>query len=182
MQNSIVALVVFGEESANKIALALTKLKINFQSVFPDQALFFEPTHIILSGGPDHVYEKGHSQMPSWVVESAAPVLGICYGMQLIAETNGGVVRPLPKQELGAVNVTEIINGSQITQPRWMNRFDRVLYIPKSFHVTGVTQNNDIAAFTDHRKWWAVQYHPESEKYRDLEVFRRFLNNRINIS
>jgi hypothetical protein len=93
----------------------------------------------------------------------------------------------MQQKEEGPVNITEIINTKsihqgciikspvQITHIRWMNRYDQVIHVPKRFNITGVTERNHIASFTDNKKWWAVQYHPESYKYGDLYIFKKFL-------
>ena len=176
MARCLVALVVFGKDSTRRLGRALRKLKIDYGVVLFDETPVFKPTHIILSGGPKHVYEDDYYPMPKWVLNSNVPVLGVCYGMQLIAKTFGGNVRKMEAQEKGPVEVTEIIDGNQITSTRWMNRMDQVTLLPSRFTVTGVTSRNHIAAFTDWNRWWAVQYHPESLKHGDLSVIRRFLN------
>jgi len=174
----LVALVSFGKDSTNRLSIALNRLKVNYKLVSYDMTPTFIPTHIILSGGPKHVYDSDHYIMPQWVIDAKVPVLGICYGMQLIAHTFRGTIRQMPEKEEGLVEITEMINGNQITSGRWMNRNDRVFSVPPNFHVNGVTSRNHIASFTDYNKWWAVQYHPESVKYGDLSVFRRFFNEK----
>lgn len=182
----LVALVAFGKLSTENIANTLDKLHVPYIIVLPYEVPTFHPTHIILSGGPKHVYESDHYPLPEWVINSDVPVLGICYGMQLIAHTFGGLVIRMDQKEVGPVEITELIcsMGSlqQITKCRWMHRYDQVISLPKMFNVTAVTQNNHIAAFTDGRKWWAVQYHPESPKYPTKRLFKRFLTTAINTS
>lgn len=183
MNNIIVALVAFGKDSTNRLSSMLTKLKVNHQIVYLNEIPLFKYTHIILSGGPKHVYEIDHYHMPQWVLDSNAPVLGVCYGMQLIAKTFGGIVAPMRNVEKGAVEVTEIINGHQVIGSRWMNRLDTVVVLTPNFTTTGVTYLNHIAAFTDYDKWWAVQYHPESKHHGDPNVLKRFLRqNRRNFT
>ena len=176
MNSCIVALVSFGNDSTKRLSSMLNKLKVNYRIVYLNEIPSFEYTHIILSGGPKHVYETNHYPMPQWVLDSNAPVLGICYGMQLITKTFGGTVAPMSAVEKGPVNVTEIINGHQVINSRWMNRLDRIVILPPHFTITGVTYLNHIAAFTDYNKWWAVQYHPESKKHGDPSVLKRFLS------
>ena len=176
MTSCLVALVVFGDDSARRLGRALKRLKIDYGVVLHDETPAFTPTHIILSGGPGHVYENNHHSMPKWILDSNVPVLGICYGMQLIAKTFGGTVSRMNEKEQESVEVTEIIDGQQVTSTRWMNRFDQVMWLPNTFTVTGVTSKNHIACFTDHKRWWAVQYHPESIKYGDLNIIRKFVN------
>lgn len=176
MSNALVAIVVFGKKSTTLLARLLSRNNIDYGIVYPGENPRFVPTHIILSGGPKHVYEKDHYPMPRWVIDSDAPVLGICYGMQLIAKTFGGSVHKMQNRETGSVLVTEIIDNIQVTKFRWMNRHDQVTWIPSNFTITGVTQKNHIACFTDYEKWWAVQYHPESTSNEDFSVIQNFLN------
>lgn len=176
----LVALIAFGTESTKKISYFLNFQGIKYHVLSPDDTPNFQPTHIILSGGPKHVYEKDHYLLPQWVMDSSCPVLGICYGMQIIAHTFGGSVIRMSQLEKGPVEVTEIVTRmgtkNQITELRWMNRHDQVIFIPNTFSITGVTYKNHIASFTDHKKWWAVQYHPESKKYGDKNIFCCFFH------
>jgi GMP synthase (glutamine-hydrolysing) len=179
MQHSLVALVAFGKTSPDNIGRMLNRLRINYRVVLPYETPNFNPSHIILSGGPKHVYEKDHYPMPKWVLSANVPVLGICYGMQLIAHALGGTVWRMGQKEEGPVDVTEIINNTQYTSSQWMNRYDQVVSIPSNFSITGVTHENHIASFTDNKKWWGVQYHPEHKRHGDVDVFRRFLTKRM---
>lgn len=180
MRLYLIAVVAFGKNSVDRICYILNRLNIEYRIVLPDEIPNFAPTHIILSGGPKHVYEEDAYIMPQWVLNAQCPVLGICYGMQLIAHTFGGLVGRMKNKEEGPIEVTEIINSIQTTNIRWMNRYDQVMSVPNIFNVTGVTNMDHIAAFTDNNKWWAVQYHPEGIKYKDVSVFRRFLKTRLN--
>lgn len=175
MSSCKVALISFGTTSTERISRALNKLDIDYRIVLPHEMPSFNPTHIILSGGPKHVYDTNYS-MSKWILDSDIPVLGICYGMQLIAHTFGGIIMKMAEKEEGPVEITEMINGHQIIGNRWMNRYDKVFSVSDNFTITGVTSRNHIASFTDYKKWWAIQYHPESPKHGDLNVFCRFLN------
>lgn len=179
----LVALVMYGKSSTEKIARTLNILNVEYILVHPEITPQFDrlqPTHIILSGGPKHVYNPDTDNLPQWVIDSPCPVLAICFGMQLVAKTFGGTVVRMMQKEEGPIDVTEIIRTSpnsstQVTTMRWMNRHDQVIHIPEMFDITGVTNANQIAAFTDHKKWWAVQYHPESYKHGDMSIFKQFL-------
>lgn len=175
MRQPRVALVAFGTESTDKIARVLNTLKVIFEVVPSDTSPRYPYTHIILSGGPDHVYDIGHRAMPKWILDSKAPVLGICYGMQLIAHTFGGIIRRMKELQHGPVMVSEFLNNSQRYHKRWMNRWDQVVMVPKPFVVIGKTGDGHIASITDSIRWWGVQYHPEAEQYGDLNIFRTFL-------
>lgn len=170
-----VIVVCFGKSSTNGICSILRRFGVKYITLLPDEIPKFEPTHVILSGGPKHVYDLDHYVMPLWVIQTHCPVLGICYGMQLIAHTFQGIVIKMPEIEKGLIEITEIIDHKQTRLLRWMNRNDRVISLPSNFYITGVTSRNHIASFTDYKKWYAVQYHPESHHCKDSSLFRRFL-------
>lgn len=168
----LVAIVMFGSESTRQIIFRLANLNIKYEIILPKDPEPKNITHIILSGSSIHVYDK--CEIPEWVIKSDKPVLGICYGMQAIAKTFGGTVIKMDQEEKGPVYVSEIIDGVQTKYLRWMNHLDQVTKL-SIFDITGVSEKG-IVAFTDHKKWWGIQYHPENQKYCDLDVFRRFLN------
>lgn len=180
---TLVAIVVYGQESSQNLCRLLNGLQIKFKLILPNEIPLWGssggPSHIILTGGPAHVYDPLAPSIPSWVLQSKAPVLGICYGMELIAQTFGGIVAKMEKAETGLVEVTEIIDGVQSTLSRWMNRMDQVLAAPPTFVVTGVTSEGHIAAITDQARCWGVQYHPESPCDPNKEVLKRFLTLKI---
>lgn len=171
----LVAVVIFGKTSSINIIDLLINLHIKFIILAPGDKPYILPTHIILSGGPKHVYENDHYPLDLWIIQNKIPVLGICYGMQLIAHTFGGKVSRMKEKEEGLIPVTEYINGMVVKNLRWMYRFDNVDQLPIFFTITGVTDKNQIASFTDNSKWWAVQYHPESIYCKDYSVITRFL-------
>lgn len=171
----LVALVAFGKTSTANIVNILVQLGISYRIVLAHELPNCKYTHIILTGGPKYVTRYEDYRLPQWILDTDRPVLGVCYGMTLIARALGGNVQRLVEHEHGPSEVTEIIEGRQLTTTRWMNRHYRVDTVPESFRVTGVTIDNDIASFTDHRKWWGCQYHPESVRYHDSEIFSRFL-------
>jgi len=167
-----VAVVVYNKKFTAHIMRALNILDVNYHMLLPGDIPLFTPSHIILTGSLKYV--KQSYSIPQWIMDSNTPVLGICFGMQLIAETLGGFILNLPEQEHGPCNITEINNGIQRTCSRWMRRSIKVISLPKSFTITGVTDDNNIASYTDHVKWWGVQYHPEAHKHGDLNIFRQF--------
>lgn len=176
MSNKIIAIVSYGDISTENIEECCNLLDVPYIIIYPNEVPRCKITHIILSGGPDHVHHKKHLELPEWVMNNEIPVLGICYGMQLIAHNFGGSIIHMKEKEEGLIGISEFINGHQYNYMRWMNRYDRVIWIPYEFDITGVTTKDHIAAFTDNKKWWAVQYHPEAPQGRDLTVFKRFLS------
>lgn len=171
--NKVVVLLF--QEDTSKLSRVLRKLNVDYQILEPNDTPNFIPTHIILSGSPKSVYDTDAYPLPSWVLASEAKVLGICYGMQLIAHTFGGIVWKMLNLEHGPTKITEIRNGRQKIKTRMMNHQDQVVKLPETFDITAVTNKNHIASFTDHKRFWAVQYHPEDTNYPDLRTFKRFL-------
>ena len=183
--NIFVILVAYGKTSSDKISKVLDQLNINYIITDPDFLPSYNDlnklTHIILSGGPKHVYDNEifYNKLPQWVIDINVPVLSICYGFQLVAYHFGGTVIKMDTKEEGLVEVTEIINNQLIDNMRWMNRHDQVLILPPQFTITGITYHNHIAAFTDYNKWFCYQYHPEADipDYGiDINIFTRFFN------
>ncbi|AEJ39159.1 GMP synthase [Sulfobacillus acidophilus TPY] len=122
---------------------------------------------VILSGGPASVFEPGAPTMDPAVFELGIPVLGICYGMQLMAHLLGGRVIPAARQEYGRSRMTiqrmvPLLEGLSSPSTVWMSHGDIVESAPPGFQVLASTPTTPIAAMGDPaRNLWAVQYHPE---------------------
>jgi GMP synthase (glutamine-hydrolysing) len=172
--NILVAVVDYG--ITKNLKIVLSSLNVPFFIIEPNDIPNYLPTHIILSGSPDHVYDDKHRNLPNWVINSNIPVLGICYGMQIIAHTFGGFVGKLEEKENGIYNVIEYMNGEWIKNNRWFNRFDNVYICPENFNIIGYNDKNLIVAITDNIKYWCVQYHPENPNAIDYDLFISFLN------
>ncbi len=125
------------------------------------------PKGFILSGGPASVYEPNAPLAPAYIYESNLPVLGICYGMQAIAEMLGGKVkhtkgREYGKAELFIDNTRDLFSNLPGNLTCWMSHGDYVTKVPAGFHSLAHTTNAPIAAMVDRRrKIFGVQFHPE---------------------
>jgi GMP synthase (glutamine-hydrolysing) len=126
---------------------------------------------IILSGGPDSVYEEGSRELPKWVLAQNVPVLGICYGMQLLVESSGGKVRAATKREYGRSTMHCLKANGPATclfpltpnkQTVWMSHGDDIAQIPGDYEIVGETDDQVVAAIVHKSKpIAALQYHPE---------------------
>ncbi len=125
------------------------------------------PSALVLSGGPQSVYDAGAPLAPQEIFSLGIPVLGICYGLQLMAFRLGGKVVSSPKREYGfaALDVRDrsgLLSGLQDHSQVWMSHGDKVEQIPPGFSVAGVTANCDTAVIENREKrLFGVQFHPE---------------------
>lgn len=146
----------------------------------------FTPAGVILSGGPDSVGDEGARTMPRWVTPAGVPVLGICYGLQLLAHVHGGSVRSAAKREYGKARMRLVqgaadhpllrgvpagISGSVV----WMSHGDDVERLPEGWAQLALTESGVLAA-AGHtsRPWFGLQFHPEVEH---TEAGRTLLEN-----
>jgi GMP synthase (glutamine-hydrolysing) len=142
------------------------------------------PTGIIFSGGPNSVYGENVPTAQMAVLE-IAPVLGVCYGMNLIAYLNGGEVAPASTREYGRAEVHvcpdggPLFGGFESGEPfvAWMSHGDQVRALPRGFVTTARSDSSPIAAFRHENKpWFGVQFHPEvAHTPRGTEVLENFL-------
>jgi GMP synthase (glutamine-hydrolysing) len=123
------------------------------------------PKGVILSGGPASVYDPGAPSLPAWVLGEEVPVLGICYGMQLMANALDGEVELAARREYGqaTIEVTEpspLFRGLPQTLDVWMSHGDHVTRLPSGFAGIARSQNALIAGMSDGRRY-GIQFHPE---------------------
>jgi GMP synthase (glutamine-hydrolysing) len=140
------------------------------------------PAGIVLSGGPASVYEAGAPALDPGVFELGVPVLGICYGHQLMARTLGGEVAATGQREYGRtlLHVTEpgvLLEDLAADEQVWMSHGDAVMRAPEGFRVTSRTDAIPIASMEDpERSLYAVQFHPEvAHTPKGAAVMKRFL-------
>ena len=130
----------------------------------------FNPSGIILSGGPKSVYDEGAPAVAEELFELGVPVLGICYGMQLMSRHFGGKVVPAGKREFGHAELLSqgtpgpLFDGFFVEghSPVWMSHGDHVEVVPPGFQVVAATANAPVCAIQDaDRNLFGVQFHPE---------------------
>ena len=143
----------------------------------------WNPRGIILSGGPNSVYEEGAPRGPDGILDIGVPVLGLCYGMQLMARMAGGSVVGADRREYGRATVR--IEGGRLFRgfepgeetPVWMSHGDHVDEPPPGFIRTASSPNTPVAGFEHaQRPLYAVQFHPEvAHTTRGSEIISNFL-------
>jgi GMP synthase (glutamine-hydrolysing) len=176
----------FGSQFAQLIARRVRELHV-YSELIPHDTPWAEierrhPRGIILSGGPNSVYDEGAPKPDPRVWSGEIPVLGICYGAQLMASELGGDVLPTAKREYGpaTVSITEgdgLFGGLDRDQPVWMSHGDSITRLPEGFHSTALTPSTPYAGLAaPDRNLYGIQFHPEvvhTPKGRD--VLRNFV-------
>ena len=146
----------------------------------------FNPKGIILSGGPNSVYEEGSPQAPQIVFELGVPVLGICYGFQTMAAQLGGSVMAGTVKEFGHAQIDVIVddkllNGLKDNNAKiqvWMSHGDKVASLPDGFITTSSTPSCAFASASDEsRQLYGVQFHPEvTHTAKGMEMIANFVH------
>ncbi len=177
----------FGAQYNQLIARRIRELEV-FCEVLPgntpaSRLSELKPRAIVLSGGPASVFVADAPKVDPDVFALGIPVLGICYGMQLMARVLGGVVKAADGREYGRADMTRMDHGAPLLEgiPEksvvWMSHGDLVEAPPPGFEILATTPRTPVAAMGDwSRNLWAVQYHPEVHHTKaGLEVFKNFL-------
>jgi GMP synthase (glutamine-hydrolysing) len=167
-----VLVVDFGAQYAQLIARRVREANVYSEIVAPTitaaEVAAKNPTGIIFSGGPDSVHAEGAIAIDPGVYELGVPILGICYGAQLIAQQNGGLVDRTDRGEYGRTTLSlsgdggSLLRGTPGEQSVWMSHFDAIVEPPTGVAATASTPDAPVAAFEDAtRKLYGVQFHPE---------------------
>jgi len=186
IQHELVVVLDFGAQYSQLIARRIRECKV-YSEILPfdtpvEHLESLRPSGIVLSGGPSSVYEGGAPSCDAAIFEMGVPVLGICYGMQLMAHLLGGKVLPGDKREygrtaLGIVNEDGLFKGLGPSLECWMSHGDAVNEAPEGFQVLARTDNTPVASMFDpRRRLCGVQFHPEvAHTPRGMEILRNFL-------
>ncbi len=165
----------FGSQYTQLIARRVRELKV-YSELHPwdmseEEIRDFRPAGIILSGGPESVTEPDSPRAPEIVFKLGVPVLGICYGMQTMAEQLGGRVEPGPVREFGHARVLTsgdspllrgLADAGEGELDVWMSHGDKVSVLPDGFHVIASNDVCPIAGMADEsRRFYGLQFHPE---------------------
>ena len=179
MAHQKILILDFGSQVTQLIARRVREQQVYCElhsyDVSPEFIRDFQPAGIILSGGPNSVYEAEEWRAPQVVFELGVPVLGICYGMQTMAQQLGGKVEGSSHREFGFAEIrarghSKLFNGLQDKTNAeghgllevWMSHGDKVTELPAGFQVIGGNDSCPIAAMADEaRGFYGVQFHPE---------------------
>lgn len=168
----MIVIVDFGSQTTHLIGRRIREMGVEVEIIPPEHVLEvvkeYTPKGLILSGGPSSVYEENGLLVDKEIFGLGIPVLGICYGLQLVAHLQEGEVRAGKKKEYGPTTFTitspgELLKGLPKEIDVWMSHFDEVVQPPKGSTILGSTPTVTIAAFEnpDH-KIYGVQFHPEA--------------------
>ncbi len=196
MSHKKILILDFGSQVAQLIARRVREQQVYCELHpydVPDEFIRdFKPHGIILSGGPNSVYEVEGFRAPQAVFELGVPVLGICYGMQTMAVQLGGQVDSSSHREFGYAEMrarghSRLFDGieDQRTQDGrgllevWMSHGDKVSRLPPGFTVIGSNESSPIAAMADEsRRYYGVQFHPEvTHTIKGKEIIGRFVHD-----
>ena len=166
-----IEVVDFGSQYSRLIARRIRESKVyceivSFEATW-DSVQELNPKGIVLSGGPSSVYDENAPAAPMWVYESNLPVLGICYGMQVMVHQLGGAVSLASKREYGHAILHQNTSGDPLFQdipisiPVWMSHADQITKLPPAFFPTAYTDNAPIAAISNGSGIIGIQFHPE---------------------
>jgi GMP synthase (glutamine-hydrolysing) len=203
-----VLVVDYGAQYAQLIARRVREAHM-YSEVVPhttpvDDILARDPAAVVLSGGPASVYADGAPSVDPALFEAGVPVLGICYGFQLMAQALGGEVArtgggeyghtvaerrdpglvPVPSGEAAGGTASVLLDGDPAHQGVWMSHGDAVVRAPDGFTVVAATPGAAVAAFEDHaRRLFGVQWHPEvSHTANGQALLARFLRHGAGIA
>lgn len=186
--NNAIAILDFGSQYTQLIARRVREARVYCElfpwDAAPKEVLALQPRGFILSGGPASVYDPGAPRMPDYVLEQDTPVLGICYGMQLLARRLGGRVARAVKREYGPAEIEFIWPDNplfaDLQSPNlqvWMSHGDRIEKIPPGFDALARSLNSPVAAMGDPKRGlYGLQFHPEVvHTERGAEILRNFV-------
>ena len=159
----------FGSQYSQLIARRIRELGVYSVllpwNTTPEEIAALHPCGVILSGGPASVYEAGAPTLPNWVLQSQTPILGICYGMQLIANALDGTVESAERREYGPAKISvrgesPLFQNMPASLDVWMSHGDHVTKVPSGFQCIAGSANAPIAAMSDGLRF-GIQFHPE---------------------
>jgi GMP synthase (glutamine-hydrolysing) len=179
-----IAILDFGSQYAQLIARRVREAHV-YCELFPwdapqEKIMAINPQAFILSGGPNSVYAAGAPIIQPFILESGMPILGICYGMQLLTQALGGQVDPSAEREYGKA-IVQPLEGNELFSAEdfqvWMSHGDRITRLPEGFVPWAKSGSSPFAAMADPvRRYFGLQFHPEvNHTIGGAEIIRRFV-------
>jgi GMP synthase (glutamine-hydrolysing) len=184
--NEIVVVLDFGGQYNQLIARRIRDLGV-YSELLPynislEKLKALNPKGIVFSGGPSSVYAEGAPQVDPGIYDLGVPVMGICYGMQLMAYQLNGKVQRAAKREYGKADVeftpaNRLVEGLEPKQTVWMSHGDMVAEVPEGFVIDAFTAHAPVAGMSHaERRMFAVQFHPEVvHSVKGNEMIHNFL-------
>lgn len=185
-QSEMVLILDYGSQFSMLITRRIRELNIYSElvpwDVDPLELSYNNIKAIILSGGPASVYDESAPDLPEWVLETDIPILGICYGMQILAQKLGGTVSSADNREYGHALIDtnsgdqKLFKNLPNSLPVWMSHGDQITELPPNFKVIAKSQNAPIAAISDSKDRYGIQFHPEvAHTPQGTDILRNFL-------
>lgn len=185
-RKNFILILDFGSQYTQLIARRVREMKV-FSQIAPYNISATEidklsPKGIIISGGPASVYERSSPELAKNIFKLGIPILGICYGMQIIAESMGGKVKFANEREYGNTELfidshKDLFNNLPSNLTCWMSHGDQIKKLPSGFVTIAHTLNTPIAAIANrHKQIFGVQFHPEVEHtQRGNQILNNFI-------
>ncbi len=185
-RSQMIAILDFGSQYSELIARRIRETQV-YSEVLSYRTTAQElqqinPKGIILSGGPNSVYDEGAPQCDAQIWELGIPILGVCYGMQLMVKQLGGTVERAERGEYGKAALyiddpTDLLTNVEESSIAWMSHGDSCLDLPEGFKILASTENTPNAAIANHqRRLFGVQFHPEVvQSQGGLALIRNFV-------
>ncbi len=171
IERQMIAIVDFGSQYSELIARRIRETEVYSEVISyrtsAEQLRQIKPQGIILSGGPNSVYDSGAPHCDPEIWQLGIPVLGVCYGMQLMVQQLGGEVEKAKLAEYGKASLyiddpTDLLTNVENGSTMWMSHADSCTELPEGFKVLAHTENTPCAAIAHHqKKLFGVQFHPE---------------------
>jgi len=193
IDKQVVLILDYGSQYTQLIARRIREANV-YSEIHPhtfalDEIKQLNPVGIILSGGPMSVYDNDSPQINSEIFSLGIPVLGVCYGLQLIAKNFNGKVEPADDREYGKAKISiqkysSIIDGINNNSVVWMSHGDLITKIPDGFSVDATTENTPICVLSNEKlKIYGLQFHPEVAHTEDGKaIINNFLFNICKIT
>jgi GMP synthase (glutamine-hydrolysing) len=193
VKNNSILILDFGSQYTQLIARRIRELEVYSVikpfSISTEEIMEISPSGIILSGGPMSVYDKEAPEIDAKLFNLNIPILGICYGLQLISKNFNGKVEPAENREYGKAHINVINKNSKLLagiknySVVWMSHGDLVTEIPDEFVISAETDNSPVASIEcEPKKIYGVQFHPEVVHTEEgVKLISNFLFNICNV-